>query len=90
MGISRPQGLRSAPAHPAMVAKSSTGAFHQPEIMMDQCASESVQKLCMLVCQKIIRPRLPKDNKTSASPENPQISHLGSTFVSFNTAIAFI
>ena len=39
---------------------------------------------------KTLHARLPKDNKTSASPENPQISHLGSTFVSFNTAIAFI
>ena len=74
MGISRPQGFRSAPIHPEMVAKSPTGSFHQPGIMMDQCARESLQKVCMLLCQKIIRPR--RALRT--------LGH-NSTFVSYNT-----
>ena len=46
---------KSAPVEPTMVAKSPTGFFHQSGIMMDQFARGFVQKLCMLVCQKIIR-----------------------------------
>ena len=46
---------KSAPVEPTMVAKSPTGFFHQSGIMMDQFARGFVQKLCMLLCQKIIR-----------------------------------
>ena len=57
MGISRPQGPRSAPSSPRDGCKNSRRLLSSAWIMMDQWARKSVQKLCMLVCQKIIRPR---------------------------------
>ena len=57
MGISRPQGPRSAPSSPRDGCKNSRRLLSSARIMMDQWARKSVQKLCMLVCQKIIRPR---------------------------------
>ena len=63
MGISRPQGPRSAPSSPRDGCKNSWRLLSSARIMMDQWARKSVQKLCMLVCQKIIRPRQPWEPK---------------------------